>query len=272
MRRLRPLLALLLVAGALAACREESPTPSAQSGDSPLGLFGWDTAPDALIVRLDTYDDDASPAETLNGLPPCTVWGDGRVVWTTSDALTGETLLEARIDEDTLRGFVESIIGRGFYTWEDEPLVSLDATPELQAITLALYGDVRTVRRVTNWPQDSFNRILDECRRLSATPVLVMPSAGWVSAYPITLDSSRPSWPWPPSAPFTLRELAESRQARWLEGDLATAIWQSAREAGGAMQVVERGGGAFALAIVVPGYSRDGPVETTDPNPGTQPE
>lgn len=268
MRPLRPLLALLLLAGALTACREDTPAPPAQDGDKALGPFGWDTAPDALIVRLDTYDDDAGPAETLNTLPPCTVWGDGRVVWTAPRAPRGEDLLEARIDEDTLRGFVESIIGRGFYTWEDEPLVSLDETPLLESITLALYGEVRTVRRVSSWPQDSFNRTLDECRRLSASPVLVQPSAGWVSAYPIPLDDARPSWLWPPRAPFTLRELAESRQARWLEGDLATTIWQSARETGGATQVVERGGGSYALAIVVPGYSRDGPVETTPPETG----
>lgn len=263
MRRLRPLLALLLVAATLAACRENTPAPPAQDGDIPLESFGWDTAPDALIVRLDTYDDEAGPAQTLNTLPPCTVWGDGRVVWTTPRAPKGEDLLEARIDEQTLRGFVESIIGRGFFTWEDEPLVSLDQTPFIESITLVLYGEVRTVRRASSWPQDSFNRILDECRRLSPLPVLVLPSAGWVSAYPITLNDARPSWQWPPSAPFTLRELAESRQARWLEGELATTIWQSARETGGAMQVVERDGGSYALAIVVPGYSRDGPVETS---------
>src|SRR5690606_39609250 len=62
--------------------------------------------------------------------------------------------------------------------------------------------------------QNSFERLLDECRRLSPTPVLVMPSAGWVSAYPVTLDPSRPSWPWPRNAPFALSELAESGQAR----------------------------------------------------------
>lgn len=263
MRRLRLLLALLIGTAALAACRQETPASPAQNGDNPLGLFGWDTAPDALVVRLDSFMSDASPAESLNHVPPCTIWGDGRVVWTSPAALIGQDVLEARIDDDALRAFVESIIGRGFYTWEDEPLVSLDQTPLLEAITLSLYGDVRTVRRAANWPQNSFTRILDECRRLSPAPVLVMPSAGWVSAYPITLDPLLPSWPWPRSAPFTLRELAESRQARWLEGDLAAEIWQSARETNGAMQVEERGA-AYALAFVVPGYSREGPVATTE--------
>src|SRR5690606_41375281 len=109
--------------------------------------------------------------------------------------------------------------------------------------------------------QNSFERLLDECRRLSPTPVLVMPSAGWVSAYPVTLDPSRPSWPWPRNAPFALSELAESGQARWLEGELAAEIWQSARETNGATQVEERGA-SYTVPIVVPGYSREAPVAT----------
>ena len=61
----------------------------------------------------------------------------GASLWTSPAELIGHDVLEARIDEDTLRGFIESIIGRGFYTWEDEPLVSLDQTPILQSITVS---------------------------------------------------------------------------------------------------------------------------------------
>ena len=66
-----------------------------------------------------------------------------------------------------------------------------------------------------------------------------------------------PNWSWPLNAPFTLEELAGNGEARWLEGDLATLVWRSAREDRGDIQVVERGGGAYHVAIAVPGYSRD---------------
>lgn len=259
-RRLRLVIALALVAGLLAACREKLP-PAAPTPDAA-ALPLWDPDPGALVVRLDTHAEHLSPAVRLNTLPPCTVWGDGRVVWTSPNPATGEDLLEARVDEATLRGFVESILARGFATWEDDTVPPADENPVIETITLAIYGDSRTVRRATGWPDHSYSRILDECRRLSSAPVLVMPTAGWVSAYPITPDPALPSWMWPPGAPFTLRELAESGQARWLEGDLATAIWRHARESGGAMQVLERGGQGYALAIVAPGYSREGPVST----------
>jgi len=264
MRRLHLLLILALVGGALTACREQVPAPSEPARDGALGPFDWPRDPGALVVRLDSYDETKSPAYRLNQVPPCTIWGDGRVVWTSRNPATGEDVLEARVDEAALRGFIESLIGRGFYSWADNVIPPEEDSGLLETITLALYGDVHAVRRYSSWPQNSYARLLEECRRLSAAPVLVMPAAGWVSVYPITLDPMLPSWPWPPRAPFTLREWAASGEARWIEGDLATAIWQSARETGGSMQVIERGGGAYELAIVVPGYSRDGPVSTLE--------
>lgn len=260
MRRFRLMIALALAAGALAACRETLP-PAAPTPDGA-ALSLWDPDPGALVVRLDSHGEHLSPAVRLNTLPPCTVWGDGRVVWTSPNPATGEDLLEARVDEAALRGFVDSILARGFATWEDDAVSPAEENPVVETITLVIYGDTRIVRRAAGWPDSSYDRILDACRHLSDAPVLVMPSAGWVSVYPITTDSALPSWTWPPGAPFTLRELAASGQARWLEGDLATAIWRSAREAGGAPQVLERGGQGYALAIVAPGYSRDGPVST----------
>lgn len=260
-RHLRLVIALALVAGLLAACREALP-PAAPPPDDTAALSLWDPDPGALVVRLDTHAEHLSPAARLNTLPPCTIWGDGHVVWTSPNPATGEDLLEARVDEATLRGFIESILARGFITWEDDAAPPADENPVIEAITLVIYGDTRTVRRATGWPDNSYNRILDACRHLSDTPVLVMPSAGWVSAYPIPPDPALPGWTWPPGAPFTLRELAESGQARWLEGDLATEIWRHAREFGGVVQVLERGGQVYNLAIVVPGYSREGPAST----------
>lgn len=255
MRRLILLLTLVLVAGGLAACRRNTSSPSGEGGT--LGLFDWARQADAIIVRLDSRAEQESPADALNSLPPCTIWGDGRVVWTTRNPATGEDVLEARIDEATLRAFIENIISRGFYTWQDELVPPALENPMAETITVSLYGDVRTVRRYSTWPQNSFSRILDDCRHLSDTPVRVLPRAGWISAYPIDPDPSLPGWTWPAHAPFTLRELAASNEARWLEGDLAAAVWQSARENGSGLQVFESDGQAFEVAIVVPGYSRD---------------
>ena len=252
----------VLVLLVLAACGGKTQTPAPPEQQGQLGPFDWDRNPDAIIVRLDARVIDGPPYVDLNSIPPCTLWGDGRVVWSTTNADGSETILEGRIDEETMRGFLEDIINRGFYTWEDELVPPNYEEPVLESVTVMLYGQAHTVRRYTSWPQNGYIRILENCQQLSDAPVLVEPTAGWVSAYPTTIDPEAPSWPWWENAPFTLHELAANKEARWLEGPLATEIWRTAREGRDDIQVWERnpnGGGfdAFYVAIVVPGYSRD---------------
>jgi hypothetical protein len=266
MRRSLLLIALIVLSLILAACGDkDKPDNTSNNTDSDIGLFDWDRDPNTIIVRLDSQNNLANPAHILNNIPPCTLWGDGRVVWLTRTELGTQEVLEARINETAMRGFLEDIINRGFYIWQDDLVPPSTTDPVIETLTVFLYDEVRTVRRYTNWPQDSYERILENCRKLSDKPVLVLPDAGWVSVYPIPRDTSAPSWLWPTSAPFTLKELIDNGEARWLEGGLATEVWLNAREPRSDIQVLERDGTAYLIAIAVPGISRDAspaPTET----------
>lgn len=256
MRRMR--WGIVLLALVLVACGGDGQSNTSQTDGGQIGLFDWDRSPDAIIVRLDSRPNQESPAFLLNSIPPCTLWGDGRVVWSTYNQYGNEEILEARITDDAvIRAFLEDIIERGFYDWEDEIIPPSESDPIIETVTVSLYGEVRTVKRFSFWPQNAYIRILENCQQLSDTPVRVLPDAGWVSAYAVARDTSAPNWLWPPDAPFTLEELAASGEERWLEGPLATEVWLSAREQQGNVQVVERSGKAYHVAIVVPGYSRD---------------
>jgi hypothetical protein len=246
---------LVLAAIALAACGDGT-SPDGE-GAGQLGLFDWKRDPQMIIVRLDSRPLEDSPAFLLNSIPPCTLWGDGRVVWSTTDQYGSEEILEGRASDAAIRAFLQDIIARGFYEWEDELVFSSEGTPVLESITVSLYDEVHTVRRYSYWPQNSFALILEGCQQLSDAPVRVLPTAGWVSAYRVPRDPGAPTWLWPADAPFTLAELADSQEERWLEGSLATEVWLSARERRGDVQVIERSGDAYQVAIVVPGYSRD---------------
>jgi hypothetical protein len=256
---MRRVFLMVVVAGlALAACNgdHDSSNKNATSS-SQFGPFDWSRDPNTIVVRLDSQALRADPVFVLNSIPPCTVWGDGRIVWTTTDGNGSEDVLEARADEATVRTFLEDIINRGFYTWEDELAPPSTVNAVVESVTVALYNEVRTIRRFTYWPQSGYAKILDSCRQLSDKPVQVLPQVGWISAYSVARDTQAPSWLWPPDAPFTLDELAEKGESRWLEGPLATEVWRSAREIRGDIQVVEQNENAFQVAIVVPGYSRD---------------
>lgn len=258
MRRL--LLFCLFLVLALAACGDDgdSKEPSNETGGA-LGLFDWDRSPETIIVRLDSQPTDPDPAYLLNSIPPCTLWGDGHVIWTTYDNNGMEEVLEARVEDDAkIRAFLEDIISRGFYEWEDELIPPSTTNPLIESVTVALYNEVHTVRRFSYWPQNAYAVIQQNCATLSDTPVRVLPAAGWVSAYAVEPESSMTTtWYWPPNAPFTLAELAQNGESRWLEGSLATEVWRSARQTHGGANVQERTGGIYHVAIVVPGFSRD---------------
>lgn len=265
MRQVR--LWVMLAAMGLAACGGEARQNSTGAGQ--LGLFDWKRDPQTLVVRLDSRPLADDPAFLLNSIPPCTLWGDGRVVWSTLDQYGSEEILEGRATDAAIRAFLEDIIARGFYEWEDELVFASESTPVLESITVSLYDEVHTVRRYSYWPQNSFALILEKCQQLSDSPVRVLPTAGWVSAYRVPRNPSAPTWLWPANAPFTLAELADSQEERWLEGPLATEVWLNARERRGDVQVIERTGDAYQVAIVVPGYSRDALAPPTESASGS---
>lgn len=272
MRRMSLIMLLAILAVlALSACDEgvTSTTETDQSG--PLGLFEWERDPNTIIVRLDNQPVDENQAFLLNSIPPCTVWGDGRAVWVTQNETGAEEVLKTRIDEVTMRAFLEDIINRGFYTWESEIVPPSAPDAIVESITVVLYDEVRTVQNHTVWPQNAFTHILEDCQGfMNDTTRVVLPGVdpepgGWVTAFPIERDPMAPNWFWPPDAPFSLSELvsnANDLQMRWVEGPVASEIWLSAREARGDIQVIE-GQNAYQVAIVVPGISRDAP-----PSPG----
>lgn len=278
MRRLVLLWLVLLVVLALAACSNKKDDDQQDEGeeDSRLGLFDWDRNPDSIIVRLDSQASADDTVFLLNSIPPCTLWGDGRVVWVTRAQGGTREVLEARVKDSTMRAFVEGIINRGFYDWRDELVPPSTSASVAESITISLYSEVRTVRRYSNWPQNGYQAILAECASLAEQPVLVLPRAGWVSAYEVPYNSQAPGWLWPEDAPFTLQELAFSGEARWMTGDLAAYIWERSREARTDVQVFEMINEeyhAYRLAMVVPGISRYAPEapegyqpETPDPN------
>ncbi len=250
------LIILVMFSFLLAACAgdDKSDQSDEQEDTSQFGPFEWDRDPNTIIVRVDIQPDQETPAFMMNSIPPCTVWGDSRVVWTVRDGVGNQQVFEARVSDETMRRFLEDIINRGFYTWEDEIVPSSSVDPQIETITVDLYDEVRTVRRFNTWPQNAYASILESCQQLSDEPTLVQPSGGWVSAWEIPRDYQAPSWYWPTDAVYTLADL--TTQGQWIEGTLATEIWLSTRQERGDIQVIE-GEKAYKVGIIIPGISRD---------------
>ena len=89
MRRFTLLVLLIAAMIALTACGggEESPDPANDGGGDTTtdtqSVVQWPRDPQHIIFRAEIIGGDGSDAlYDLNTVPPCTIYGDGRIVWT----------------------------------------------------------------------------------------------------------------------------------------------------------------------------------------------
>lgn len=253
------MLATLLIVG-LAACGnqdDDKKKDDSSNGDPGLGLFEWDRSPETIIFRVDDQINTETPADTANDIPMCTLWGDGRLVWV--NVLSGNTeVLEARVNDDQTRSFIETVIRTGFYDWEDNIIPPDSDIHVLESITLNLYESSRTVQSYSGWSANGFEALREACAGLSEARALVVPTGGWMSAYEVEIESNAKVIPWPRSAPFSLAELAASGTPRWIETPWAEFVWTNVTREGGNVQVREDDK-AYVVSLQVPGISRDAP-------------
>lgn len=256
-RRLISAMLLLVILLLVAACTTPTPTPALPAANN--NNVDWDHSPDALIVRLAYAGTFASTIDDLNNIPYCALWGDGHVIWVDPFA-DPQLVLEDRIDEARMRGFLEFMIDMGFFDWANQR--DLSANPaessELEQLTVTLYG--QTVNHAgSHWPADTFEQLLNYCRHLSNAPVQYLPPGAWVSAVPVDVQRGAPTIPW---------SVYESRypdvdlvamppdDPQWATGDWLQRAWEMARQ--GRTQLTQDGV-TYKIAVQVPDLQESAP-------------
>lgn len=252
-------LGVLVFSILLVACSNEKDTPP---DNQQLGPLAWDTNANVIIVRVDESITDAPAAQLAREIPACTVWGDGRAVWTNT-LEDGNEVREGRLNVEEMRQMIQDVVFTGFYDWESDFLIPELISPIIRSITLNLYQESRTVTRYSEWPVDGYNRILEFCKNASGTPAIYEPSGGWLSAYPIPRQDTAHYWRWFESAGFSLSEIAEGGQPRWITGELLRWVWQHTILARSASLPLE-GDQAYDLALRIPAITRDAPPPPTE--------
>jgi hypothetical protein len=260
------LLILMVLFLTLTAC---GGTPAPEATSTPTGpVIGWDPTPGRVILRLDRVllkDEDRA---TRNRLPPCTLYGDGRLVWVNPNPPSGEEVLEAYLNELQMRDFLVYVIRDAkFYSVPDYAAQELPPTEDaaLESISLNLYQEQKTVRSYRGWPGNTYLDILNRCKTVSEVRAVVEPFAGWVTVYAVERSTALPEIGWSPAAPFKMAEAAASGQPIWVSGVALRQLWRNERQTLGRMQWIEQGK-AYRVAIQVPGISRDAPP----PPPGSE--
>ncbi len=260
--------ALMMLTALLTACEVlGGGTPVATLERPDLAIIDWERSASTVVFRAEVAGGLSETAfVNRNDVPYCTVYGDNRVVWTTSGNRADDTVVWDIVSDDTIRTFVETLtVGFGYYSYRSgaELITPMPEAPlpVYDRLTLFVNGEAHQIDSLGGFDFDFFEKILQICTTLSTTPVLFEPTAAWVSAQRTDYNPSLPSHSWD-IAQLNLAELADSGERRWItataEDRSVIDLWTLLHTWGADAQF-ETQGGTFHVAVEVPNVTRFSP-------------
>ena len=240
-------------------------------------VINWDRNQTAVVFRADiTGGTNTDRIFMRSEVPLCTVYGDGRVVWT-SENDEGTQVLFDTLSDDFVRTFIENLtIFRKIYSYDlipDEPdpeetqpvelptLQPIDegAQPVVEQLELTVNGVRHIADSRSGWPADYFTDVLGDCSQLSKTPIAFEPDGGWISVEVIEYNSDVPVISWDAGGSgLDLAQVAESGEPRWVTGRTLLVLWVLAQQPPANLQF-QQDDATFHLAVEVPGVTRNSP-------------
>lgn len=257
---------LAILAMVLAACGgggdDDSSTDGGNAGSDLSEVIQWDRSPTNVVFRSDVVapgseDDLFARAE----IPPCSIYGDNRVVWTVESEDPLDSVLFGPIDDPRMRAFIDTqTVFREIYTYTEEAALQLD--PELPAYE-QLFINVNDLEHRTdiysNWPPDYYEEITEECRTLSPRPQIYRPSGAWLRVEERPYNTNAPSIIWDPEVTgVNLAEIATSGEPIWIEGDQLNLLWTYRLRGSFDLQYGQQEGN-YVVGLEIPGVTRHSP-------------
>lgn len=251
----------------LAACQPNAPAATATpigevTRPELVGLIDWVRTPSTVVFRAEVVGGEQEQRfSNRNDIPACTVYGDNRVVWTTTAQRTDDGVAYDIVADEVIRTFVEELaLTDQFFRYEAglDALPTAEVPPVVERITLFINDQLHTADSFGNWPIGFFQQVMGKCRALSVAPIEFVPEAGWADAQPIDYSPNAPSTVWDADATgLNLAELAAG-EPRWITGAAARAVWAELRR-GGMDFRFDQDGQHYHVVLEVPNVTRLSP-------------
>jgi hypothetical protein len=282
-KRLQAMLpAVLLLVAVLfsAACQPGSDTPVNNADSSAVigevtrpelvEAIQWERGANTILFRAQVAGGETGSAfYTRNDIPYCTIYGDNRVVWTTTTNSTDDGVVYDLVSDEAIRIFVDWLMNeKKIYDYQTG--VDLLPTPEggtegtpvqpvYEQLTLFVNGTLHQTDSFGGWDFAYFREVIDACRTISLTPIQFAPDGMWVSAQKIDYNPDRAGILWDSTATsLRLSEVASSGERRWITGANVPLLWEALRRGGPDVQFTD-GSETFLVAAEVPNVTRLSP-------------
>lgn len=232
--------------------------PVAQSG-----VVRWDRDPLSIVFQADiTGGDDQDELYRLNEVPLCTLYGDGRLVYTVEnpEGVLPLVLFDYLTDEEIV-SFVSGLtIESRFFTYESGADLEVpgEVAPVVEVLKLSVNDTEHIVDGFSDWPDEYFEDTIEACQATANEPAVFEPTAGWIRVESVEYRSYSPSVFWEAGAGGLDISSISPDETRWIEGDNVRIIWHQIRDNGLDMQFMD-GNWTYHIALQIPGVTRDAP-------------
>lgn len=253
----RKLFVVLPVVLALVACGGDDAPATPTMPPPPEVELVWERDPAVIIFQADILFQDSPPEILLNHIPSCTLYGDGRLIWT-RPADVGETVMVAQLDDETIRTFLQEVVNRGFFGFQEQYESEYSYEDVLvSTLTAHFGGEHKVVEEFDGGAPFEFGEIYRRCLELSSSGQPFLPEGAWLTVTPRD-DTSPYVTPWPEDAPLTLAEIAAASEPIWAQGDLLVVAWHVVHGSNSYFTAQE-GQSLYFLVLQVPGLTPEAP-------------
>lgn len=235
-----------------------TPSPTVENKSLAPVDIRWDTRPEAKIVSVSLCCGLAPPAVKDNYIPAAQIWGDGRMIWTQTEANGQRRVLQGMLSQDQLAGLLKNAAGQGFFDWNElynSPLSPSDLPT--RCVQINLLGQSKKVCEYYKGAPQAFHDLYDQLAQgAGLTGQDYLPAKAYLSAYPIkgpdlAADQQKvPVW----DAKAAQVTLAQAATGVWIQGPALESAWKLVN-ASSLNPVFQENGAFYQVTLLVPGVS-----------------
>ncbi len=230
MRRL--LFIIVLITLIMSGCRGETPeAPPVDDSDFYNMVIQWSDSASHIIFQADRINYRADQADFDNrvnraAIPACTIYGDGRVVWTVQSDDPLNSVLIGPVDPPRIRSFVNHLVLQDIYNYIQLGDLESERPSGVETLRLNVNDVEHNVDIYGGMTAPFYYDTLERCQLLSPRPQIYRPDAVWLYVQEQPYDSSAPSIIWEPAVTgVDLAAIADGGEPRWIEGRVVHLLW-----------------------------------------------
>ncbi|MCA9881917.1 MAG: hypothetical protein KC708_03060 [Anaerolineae bacterium] len=266
MRRFALLIVLIASMTVLAACGGASDDTSQSAGDGGVeqGVVHWPRDPQFILFRAEVIGGDGSDTIVgLNNIPRCSIYGDGRIVWTVPNQSGFEDVRFDYLSDEVIIDFVNFlVVTNRFYTYDAvfERTVPTVAQPVYEKLSLNVNDSEHSTDAFAEWPSGFYSDIVERCGSIAPTPRIFEPQGAWLTTEIMEYNPQSPTEYWEPEASgLNLADASDPDSKLWLEGSNVLILWDVMRTNPPDIQF-NQNGMYYQLALQVPGVTINAPL------------